>query len=272
MLFKQQIVSKRDGRLAMIKSSDSRMKTERYGGYNEIKGAYSFFVEHTDRKKRIRTIETVYLMNKEMYESSPYQYCSEVLGLQNARILIPRIKFDSLFSLDGFKMHISGRKPGAIIYKNANQLVLSPEENTYIKRIGKYIDRCKLARTQLEIKPHDGIDTARNTDLYNSMLNKLLTKRYGGIYSNAGRSLSDKKTSFAMLDCYGQCCVLMEILRMLNTTAAYADLKRIGGSSETGRIVLSKNMRSYEGHEFKLINQSITGFFEQEIDMLGDFQ
>lgn len=271
MLFKQQIVSKREGRLAMIKSSDPRMKPEIYGGYNEIKGAYSFLVEHTEKKNRIRTIETVYLKDKKTYETNPLKYCSDILGLQNARILIREIKFDSLFSLDGFKMYISGRKPGSIIYKNANQLILSSDENAYIKQISKYLERCKKAREELDITAYDGICSENNVRLYRQLIRKLSTQRYAGIYSSAYKSLCEREIDYQRLDCYGQCRILMEVISMLNTTAAYADLKAIGGSSETGRIVLSKNMKNFANREFKLIYQSITGVFEQEIDLLGEF-
>ena len=45
-----------------LKTSDQRLiNTERYGGYSDVKGAYFFLVEHTVKKKRIRTIEPVYV-------------------------------------------------------------------------------------------------------------------------------------------------------------------------------------------------------------------
>ena len=83
-LFDLKIVPKGQGQAA-IKSSDPRMSIEKYGGYNKISGAYFTLVEHTNKKKRIRSLEAVYLMNREMYEKEPETILLEVLGMNNRR-------------------------------------------------------------------------------------------------------------------------------------------------------------------------------------------
>lgn len=63
----------------------------------------------------------------------------------------------------------------------------------------------------------------------------------------------------------------MQILNILHTNAKKGDLQLLGEGKECGAIQLSskvspsKNIKS-----FKIINQSITGLFEQEIELLGN--
>jgi CRISPR-associated endonuclease Csn1 len=59
-------------------------------------------------------------------------------------------------------------------------------------------------------------------------------------------------------------------LNLFSSDAANADLKLLCGKAEIGRLLTSKNLRNAEGHRFVLINQSVTGVYEQEIDLLGD--
>ena len=48
-------------------------------------------------------------------------------------------------------------------------------------------------------------------------------------------------------------------------------MRLLGGSKRTGILTSAKNIDTYKGkHSFHLIHQSITGVFEQEIDLLGD--
>jgi CRISPR-associated endonuclease Csn1 len=43
-------------------------------------------------------------------------------------------------------------------------------------------------------------------------------------------------------------------------------LKEIGGSAKTGVTLISKKVSGYK--DFKLINNSITGMYEKEVDLL----
>ena len=268
-LFDQQLLPKGNGQ-AMIKSSDSRLTVEKYGGYNKLTGAYFMLVEHTEKKKRVRSIETVFLMSKAMYERDPIGYCEQILGLVDPRILLREIKIDSLVSIDGFRMHISGRGDVRILYKNANQLILSPIQTQYIKQISKYMERCKNAKIELEITSFDGISTENNLALFNALCEKLDKTCYAIKYGNEASELKKKTDLFRKLTLNKQCQVIMQILNMFRANAVTADLSLIEGSKRAGILRASKNLSGFTGHNYKLINQSVTGFFEQEIDLLGD--
>lgn len=268
-LFDQMIVPKGKGQ-APVKASDPRMSIEKFGGYNKLTGAYFILVEHTAKKKRVRSLETVLLMYKEKYEAAPETYCCEILGLQEPKVLIPRIKINTLVSYDGFRMHISGRTGDRIIYKNANQLVMPPDWQQYIKNISKYLERCRTAGRELELTTFDGITDEANLTLYRLLLEKLENGRYRVKYETPAQTLCSCSEKFRRLSVPDQCRILMQILNLFANTAASADLKLLNGKAGIGILLTSKNLDNYRGHSFKLIHQSITGFFEQEIDLMGE--
>lgn len=66
-----------------------------------------------------------------------------------------------------------------------------------------------------------------------------------------------------------QCCVLNEILKILHANVLSGDLSLIGESPNTGTMKTNAKFSEIKDvHSIKLINQSVTGLFEQEIDLL----
>lgn len=272
--YDQQPVSKAEccgiAEKAMLKSSDPRMIQSIYGGYNGLSVAYFMLVEHTNKKKRIRSIEPMYLRDKVNYKDVPEKYCQEVLKLEDAKILVPHILLGTLFVIDGFKMHLSSKDDDSRnAFRNANQLILSPYENHYVKRICKYIGRCTLAKKQVEINSFDELTKDENLKIYITLTSKMQNKTYLPQFASDGRKLENKAECFAALSVEEECHVLYQMILILNTKMKPANLDSIGESKQAGRIRVGKklNMRS----SYKIIHQSITGFFEQEIDLLGDF-
>ncbi len=112
-LFDQQIMKKGKGQVP-IKGNDSRINNiEKYGGYNKATGAYFMLVKSKDKKgNEIRTLEYIPLYMKNQIEkddNAAYTYLIEEKQLREPEILIKKIKTDTLFSVDGFKMWLSGR-------------------------------------------------------------------------------------------------------------------------------------------------------------------
>lgn len=266
-LFDQMIVAKKNGQ-AQIKSSDPRMTIEKFGGYNKLTGAYFTLVEHTNKKKRMRSLETVLLMHKSFYERDPEGYCREILELQEPKILVPKIKVNALVSYDGFRMHISGRTGDRIILKNANQLIVAPQWQQYIKWISKYLERCRSAGRELPITVFDGLSAEQNTELYALLLDKLENHLFRIKFETAVKTLRENQENYVKLTVPNQCRVLLQILNLFANNASSADLKLLNGKAGVGILLTSKNLNNYSGHTFTLIHQSITGFFEQEINLL----
>lgn len=266
--YDQQLMPKGKGQ-APVKATDPRMTIDKFGGYNKLTGAFFFLVEHED-KKIVRSIEAVYLMHQQFYKEDPIGYCEKVLELKNPRILVPEIKIDSLISYDGFRMHVSGRTGSQIIYKNANQLVIAPEWQQYVKGLSKYLTRCREARTELTVTSHDGITREANMALYDLLTEKMKTGKYKVKMETPQKTLSENRNRFTGLSIYEQGMVIMQIINIFACNSASGDLKLLCGKLGIGILLTSKNYTNYEGHSVKLINQSITGVFEKEIDLLQD--
>lgn len=263
-LYDLTIMSKGKGQ-APIKTNKS---IERYGGYNKVSGTYFFLVEQTAKKGRARSIEPVYLMYKALYEKEPLRYCKEILKLNDPRIILPKIKINSLLSFDGFRMHVSGRTGTQIIYKSANQLILSPRWHTYIKAVSKYSARCRAAGKELELTNYDVVTKEENQSLYDIIAEKLSTRLFNIKYDTPFKTLYSCREKFCALTALDQCNVLLQIIAMLHCNAVNADLKLLNGKAGIGMLLTSKNLDNYRDHAFELINQSITGVFEQRINLL----
>jgi CRISPR-associated endonuclease Csn1 len=112
-LYDLQVMSAGKGQLPKKKG----MTIERYGGYNKLTGAYFCVVEHTEKKKRVRTIEPVFLCQKALYERKPIEYCETTLGLKEPIIIAPKVRIDSMLELNGSRLLITSRSGSKIISK-----------------------------------------------------------------------------------------------------------------------------------------------------------
>ncbi len=257
-----------------LKTSDKRMTIEKFGGYNKLTGSYFALVEHTIPAKgkkeavRVRSIETILLINKQRYEADPVEYCKTVLQLEDPKVLIPCIKRNTLFSFDGFRMHITGRTDDLIIFNNANQLILSPEQQAYIKRLSKFGER-KKAIPQTKVTLFDRITMEQNKALIDTLIQKLTGNLYSLFRSKEGKTIQQNIAKFEALSVEAQSSFLLDILKLCTCKPCRIDLHELGGS-KTGQIRPSKKLTGGRFSSIKLIHQSVTGLFEQEIDLLKE--
>ena len=241
---------------------------EKYGGYNKISGAYFAVIEHTEKKKRIRSIEPIYIYKKELYEKDPVRYCCEILELENPTIILPKIRMNALLELDGKRINITGRQNGGdvIVYKHSYQLAIEKEHEQYIKNIGKYIARCSLANAELPIRIYDGISKEQNIELFDWFCKKLETNVYFALFQKILLLLKEKRKEFIGFSELEQCKLLMEILKLFKCDRQLSNLKIISGSASAGPVLTNKKISGMESAY--LINQSATGLYEVKVDLL----
>lgn len=269
-LFDQQIMKKGKGQIS-IKGSDDRLSNiEKYGGYNKATGAYFMLVKSKDKKgNEIRTIEFIPLYLKHVIEKSEedtLEYLRQERNLKEPEILIKKIKTDTLFKVDGFKMWLSGRTGEQLIFKNANQLLLSAEDCQTLKKIVKFNLRRKENKN-VKITEKDGIDENMLVQLYNTFLWKIKNTIYGVRLSAQEKTLEEKRNTFLGLELEEKSLVLYEILHMFQCQSGSANLKAIDGPGNAGILKMSNNITKCK--RISIINQSPTGVYEQEIDLLG---
>lgn len=267
-LFDQQLMKKGKGQIP-VKGKDERLTVAKYGGYNKATGVYFMLVKSKDKKgNEIRTLEFVPLYLKNQIEKDDYaaiEYLKNERKLMEPEVLLKKIKTDTLFSVDGFKMWLSGRTGGQLIFKGANQLLLSEENAATLKKIGKYVQRRKENKdTTLNI--YDGIEEGALEKLYDIFLEKLEKTVYRIRLSAQAKTLTDKKEKFMQLSKEEKCMILSEILHLFQCQSGAANLKAIGGPGSAGILVMNNNITKCK--QISIINQSPTGIYEEEIDLL----
>lgn len=267
-LFDQQLMKKGKGQVP-VKGSDERLgSVKKYGGYNKAAGTYFMLVESEDKKgNKIRTIEYVplYMRNKmEQEEAAAIQYLVKQQGLINPEILLKEIKIDSLFKVDGFYMWLSGRTEKRLLFKGANQLLLSKQDTVTLKKVIKFVQRRKDNKN-LKIVEQDKLSQDDLLNLYDTFLYKIQHTVYHIRLGAQEKILTEKRNDFLELTIENQCVVLSEILHMFQCQSGAADLKLIGGPGKAGILVMNNNITKCS--QVSIINQSPTGIYEQEIDL-----
>lgn len=269
-LFDQQLMKKGKGQVP-IKGSDERLNDiEKYGGYNKAAGAYFMLVESLNKKgEKIRTIEfvPVYLKSEiERDEESAISYCIQNLGLKDPRIIIKKIKIDSLFNVDGFHMHLSGRTENRLVFKNANQLCISDVDMLTVKEASKYQKRINENKSA-SLDGDDRISDSNLLQLYDTYLNKLKSSLYGKRLSAQVKVLDSGYDVFKSLSSEKKALCVYQILNLFKCNSSGADLTLIGGAGKAGILVMNKEISRNKTCE--LINQSVTGIFEHSVDLLS---
>lgn len=267
-LFKVTILKKGNGQ-ASIKKNDKRNSIEKYGGYNQVSSTYFSCVEHGKDNKRMISMFSVNLYDKNKYEENPIAYLIENYGLINPIIKVKKVKIQSCISFDNMLCHLGGKDSGGsqISYRPGVQLVLGYDNERYIRNV----IRCAGGDLHLQTSKNekDIVTTEKNIELFNLLIEKMKNNIYGVLYSNLGDKLYCSKEKFEKLDIVEQCNVIKNVLTILKNNASKGDLKSIGIKAN-GAIRLNNNVSEIKNvKSIKLINQSVTGLFEQKIELLN---
>jgi CRISPR-associated endonuclease Csn1 len=263
--FDQMPLKKGSGQLLPLKSSDVRMDTEKYGGYNKPSIDYYMLVVSKDKKGEKRTIEgvPVYLAGAEQFELK--RYCQEALGLKDVEIRLPKIKINTLFVVDGYPMHLSGKTGKRLAMKNGVQLCISPEEMQIVKKIENVVEKSKTIKNY-EVTERDGVseeDTRRIFDLLKEKAGYAIFSKRPASQKEVLQKGTDKFDALSLL---AQCSVIMEILHLFQCRFITADLQAIGGVKQAGIFTIGNDISKHKS--VYIINQSVTGLFEERIDLL----
>lgn len=242
-----------------FKSSDEKMKdVTKYGGFTSVTGAYFFLVEHTEKKKRSRMIESVPLYLAQKIEQNPHElekYCEQVLGLIDFDIRVRKIKIGSLIKRKGYFFYITGKTGKQLIVRNAVNMYLKREWVKYISKLEKAVDKNIV----------EGIITKEKNEL---LYSELIEKFKNSIFSNRPNPVGDKldkaKEKFINLDIEKQCIVLCQILQLSSVLGSECDMTLLGESAHCGKILISKKIGD---EDIYLINQSVTGLYEKKINL-----
>ncbi len=273
-LFDQNILKKGNGQVS-IKGNSPRADIQKYGGYNRAASTYFAVVEFNDKKgKKTRRLIPVDLYLEKKYLENPEKFMCNLLGVTEVKIIIPCVKYNTLISVNGFRLHISSKSGGGATYvcKPAVQLALGYPNEKYIKAISKYLERCALLKEKDDKSPtaFEKLTNVENIELYDTLTHKLLTTVFKNKFERLGNILNDKRDTFEKLPIYEQCYVLMQILTILHANVRTGDLTFIGEAKKSGVVSVGCEIKKSKTlQSFKIIHQSITGLFEKETELLN---
>ncbi len=270
-LFDQNILKKGNGQVP-VKGNLPLADINKYGGYNRATSTYFSLVSYINEKGiTVKQFIPIDLHEENKYFENSKAFIDNKLSVDST-IIIPIVKYNTLVSIDGFRMHISSKSSGGatIVYKPAMQLILDIDSEAYAKKIVNYLNKCAELKKEKPITEHDEISLEKNLLLFDVLKNKLSNTVLNVKFSNTANIMKNKRETFERCSLKDQCTILSEILNIVHANVRSGDLSLLGESKQSGivtgssKIAPAKNIKS-----FKIINQSITGLFEQEIELLN---
>jgi len=261
VLFDLTIKGKNKGQQPIKKNLD----ISKYGGYNNRYAAYYFIAEFNDTHILIRKILPVYIDSLKEYETNPLNYCANILNLNEPKIVIPKLRANSLLELNGVRYRFTGRSNESIICQHDYQLAIDDKHAKYLKLLNKNLISMKLSKGNITDYNND-ISIEKNTLMFDWMVEKLLTNTYQCVFSGIVSKIVDKKPTFLTLDVISQAVVLTEMLKLFKCNSLSSNLQKIGLGSNVGKMNRNSKISSYS--TAYLINQSATGLFEVKQDLL----
>jgi CRISPR-associated endonuclease Csn1 len=152
---------------------------------------------------------------------------------------------------------LSGRTGNQLILRNGVSLKLNDSE----------IETLKLIEKEAESNISTPLVNEKDCIL---LFETLLEKYNMGILkmrpNNVAGKIEEKRQEFMQLDAHAMCVVLLQIVQLMKIGVAYGDLSLIKMAPKSGVMLTSKKIS--KALECILVNQSVTGLFENTIDLL----
>ena len=249
-LFKVTLQKKNNNLLPLKKE----LPPEKYGGYTGIEYAYFTLIDHkkgTKTERRFEAVPVRLALNCSEEEVMEY-FVSQ--GYNEPKIVLNQIKKGTAIEIAGFRLFIAGKSD----FTCGMQLILSSELESYCKEISKYVEDIAEKKS-----PRLGtLNPVSNFYLYEKLLEKFDTAYSAPFFENTKNQLTNSKNIFQNKDFETQVIVLNEILKVFHCSPARSNLSAIGCKAN-GRIEISNPLK----WDAKLIHQSPSGLFENEIDL-----
>lgn len=270
-LFNDTIEKKNDGgEYFPLKKNGPLADVSKYGGYNNVKNAYFFLVEHELKGKREITMEPMPIMFKDKINCKEdlEVYCREKSMIE-PRILLAKIKINTQFVYEDFKFIITGKSNDRMIIRNANQFILDDKYYNYLKTAEKEVERVNN-KLQTDVSMRAGLKSELNIEIYDYFIEKMQNKPYKSYYGDKVEKIESYRENFIKASLLNQCRVLLNFMSLFTASKAAVDLKLIGGPGSFGLLMLNKNISKLDDYKnLKVVFYSKTGLFET-VYRIGD--
>lgn len=258
--------------------------TEIYGGYNKSTASFFVLVKYKTGKKQdvmFMPVELLYANKFVQDNAFALEYTkrtvSDITGkpVENVEILLGKriIKVNTVLSLNGFRMCISGKGggPKQMGVSCLTAFKASPETEQYIKRLESFEKKKNKNKNIVFNEKHDEISVEKNMELYDFYIDKFQNSIYKYRPANPCNALLNGREKFISLSPEQQASVLLSIQGLFGRIKN-ADLTPIGGKSSVGNPLLSSSISNLKKNytDIRIIDQSASGLFEKTSDNLLD--
>ena len=97
--------------------------------------------------------------------------------------------------------------------------------------------------------------------MFDMLIHKMLETIFKVKFYEMGKKIKAKREAFVSLTAEDQCEVIMQMLNILHANVMTGNLTKIGLKEKSGKVTTSIDYSNIKG-KVKLINQSVTGLFE----------
>ena len=266
-----------------IKSNDLIMsQNTKYGGYSDIKNAYYTIIEYRDKKNNsIKSFLPIpiFIATKNLTNQALLDYIKTILPKANdLRIIYKKVYNDQLLKIDGFNYYLGGRSNDRFCIDNAIQLIVPLELQFYIKLVEKFTaitsENKNIALKATSVKSRNPINnqveniTSEYTQkLFDYLVSKFNEPIYLKMRGNKITEIDNiGRKQFIKLSLEEQCKALAELLNIFTNMNKKLSLSTINISAS--RKVVNFKISTLD--EFKIINESITGLYSNEITIVSN--
>ena len=278
-VYKAKVAAKaKEGVYYPLKTSNPIVKdVTKYGGYTSIGIAYYSIFEYIliskkGEEKITRIIPIpIYVSQNIKDDSSLLEFGSTQTNIKSGeeikdfKIKYKKLCIGSFIFINNYPYYIGGKSGNRFYYDNAVQVILDYESELYLKILSKY-NNWKKENKDGELWKN--ITKEKNTELYNNLVEKMNS----GIFIKKKPNKYDEMNSeeirnnFSNIEIDEQVKVLLEILNLLTNKKSTFDLKNIKVGAARGLQLFDLTKLN----QFSIIEQSVTGFYEKEITIIGD--
>lgn len=273
ILFNQQPDKKAKGLIPRKKGLD----TEKYGGYNSARISFFVLVKYSTGKKHDVMFMPVELMHAERYLNDLQfrdKYAKEMIErIKNCVVkeavfpLGERIlKIDTILSLDGFRMCLSGNQNHGEVILLYGQMpfIANYDIERYIKRLRMLLEKMNKNPRYVVEPSQDKVSLENNVELYDLYIYKLRNSVFSKRPNSPVKTLIDGRDAFLKLTLPEQIIVLLNIQMVFGRVAGGVDLSSIGGVKKAAVTTKSATLSNWikTNKDVRIIDQSASGLWE----------
>ncbi|MDD2362124.1 MAG: type II CRISPR RNA-guided endonuclease Cas9 [Oscillospiraceae bacterium] len=278
--FYDQMPLKAASDLSQIKNN---MPAEKYGGYSKLAISYFILVRfNTNKKKELMFVPIEIIVTKKFEEDRSYakeyikntikSYYKKDTQINDIEVMLDwkKIKFDSVLSLDGYRMCIKGKAgKDSIALEPLSFAFYEPNNEAYIKRLKSVSEKLRKNANLSISDRYDKVSREENIELYDYLVEKLNSRPFIKRPNNGLAILNDGRMKFIdeNSEIKGQIKTLLAIVSIMARGVQSVDLSFLkendsGSRSCVSTLSLKLSNIKDKYKNIRIIEQSPTGLFE----------